>query len=108
TFERVGSQTPLTSRARVIAATSKSVDPHAPTPTLREDLFYRLSVVRIEVPPLRDRKSDIPLLVEAFLRRAKPSAGAPARRAISEAAMRKLLAHGWPGNVRELLHVLGR
>jgi DNA-binding NtrC family response regulator len=106
TFERVGSQAPLVSRARVIAATSKPVDP--PKSALREDLFYRLSVVRIEVPPLRDRRSDIPLLVEAFLRRAKPSSGAPARRAISEAAMRKLVAHSWPGNVRELLHVLGR
>jgi DNA-binding NtrC family response regulator len=106
TYERVGSQSPLVSRARVISATSKPVDP--PKGTLREDLFYRVSVIRIEVPPLRDRRSDIPLLVEAFLRRAKPSAGAPARRAVSEAAMRKLVGHAWPGNVRELLHVLDR
>ena len=107
-FERVGSQSPLTSGARVVAATSKPVDPRAPGTTLREDLFYRLGVVRIDVPPLRERRSDVPILVEAFLRRAKPTAGAPARRAVSEGAMRKLVEHGWPGNVRELMHVLER
>jgi DNA-binding NtrC family response regulator len=105
TFERVGSQTPLVSHARVIAATSREVLPKAKGTTLREDLFYRLGVVRIEVPPLRERSSDIPLLVEAFLRRQGSKAG---RRAVSEAAMRRLAAHTWPGNVRELLHVLER
>ena len=68
---------------------------------MREDLYYRLSVVRIDVPPLRERRQDIPLLVEAFLRGAEG-----ARRAISEAAMRKLVAYDWPGNVRELRHTL--
>ncbi len=104
TFERLGSQTPLVSHARVIAATSRPVDPRAPGTTMREDLFYRLGVVRIEVPPLRERRSDVPLLVEAFLRRT----GKGARRAVSEGAMRKLLSYPFPGNVRELHHVLER
>jgi two-component system response regulator AtoC len=103
-FERVGGTTLLTARARVVAATSKPVQPGAEGVSLREDLFYRLGVLQIELPPLRDRKSDIPLLVEAFLRRL---AGVR-RRAVSEAAMERLRAHQWPGNVRELLHVLER
>ena len=105
TFERVGSQSPLVSHARVIAATSREVLPKAKGTTLREDLFYRLGVVRIEVPPLRERSSDIPLLVESFLRRQRSK---QPRRAVSEAAMRRLASHSWPGNVRELLHVLER
>jgi DNA-binding NtrC family response regulator len=103
TFERVGSQEPLRSSARIIAATSRPVLPKSPGATLREDLFYRLAVLHIELPPLRDRKSDIPLLVQTFLRRLPGP-----RRAVSEAAMARLSAHGWPGNVRELLHVLER
>jgi DNA-binding NtrC family response regulator len=102
TFERLGSGTPMPTHARVIAATSKPVDPRTPGVTLREDLFYRLGVIRIEVPPLRDRRSDIPLLVEGYLRRKAPG------RAVSTAAMEKLTAHDWPGNVRELLHVVER
>ena len=102
-FERVGSQSPLTSYARVMAATSRPVVPKSPGATLREDLFYRLGVIRIEVPPLRDRRSDIPVLVEGFLRRVKGP-----RRAVSDAAMARLAACPWPGNVRELLHVLER
>jgi len=103
TFERVGSHAPMKTDARVLAATSRPVDPSAPNAALREDLFYRISVVRLEIPPLRERRSDIPLMVEHFLR------GLPgARRAISEAAMERLVNHGWPGNVRELRHVLER
>jgi len=106
TFERVGSGTPIETHARVIAATSKPVDPRMPGATLREDLYYRLGVIRIEVPPLRERRSDIPLLVEGYLRR---RAGGPKeRRAVNEAAMKKLGAHDWPGNVRELMHVVER
>jgi DNA-binding NtrC family response regulator len=102
-FERVGSQSPLRSEARIIAATSKPVLPGAPGTTLREDLFYRLGVVTLDIPPLRDRRSDIPLLVEAFLRAIKGP-----RRAVSEEAMDRLMAYAWPGNVRELRHVLER
>jgi DNA-binding NtrC family response regulator len=103
TFERVGSQEVLRSSARIVAATSRPVLPKAPGATLREDLFYRLAVLHLELPPLRDRKSDIPLLVQTFLRRLPGP-----RRAVSEGAMARLSAHAWPGNVRELHHVLER
>lgn len=103
TFERVGGQQPLRSSARVIAATSKPVVPNTPGATLREDLFYRLGVIQIHVPPLRERRSDIPLLVHSFLARMRGP-----QRAVSEDGLRKLAAHRWPGNVRELLHVLER
>jgi DNA-binding NtrC family response regulator len=103
TFERVGSQEQLRSTARIVAATSRPVLPKAPGATLREDLFYRLAVLHLELPPLRERKSDIPLLVQTFLRHLPGP-----RRAVSEAAMGRLSTHAWPGNVRELLHVLER
>jgi DNA-binding NtrC family response regulator len=106
TFERVGSQAPLSSRARIVAATSKNVEPRTPGATLREDLYYRLGVLRIEVPPLRARRSDVPLLVDHTLRRIGEASGR--RRALSEPAMNALLRHDWPGNVRELVHVLER
>ncbi|HEY4119977.1 MAG TPA: sigma-54 dependent transcriptional regulator [Byssovorax sp.] len=103
TFERLGSQEPLRTSARIVAATSRPVLPKAPGSTLREDLFYRLAVLHIDLPPLRDRASDIPLLVQAFLHRSSGS-----RRAVSERAMKLLVAQPWPGNVRELLHALER
>jgi DNA-binding NtrC family response regulator len=103
TFERVGSQIELRSTARIVAATSRPVLPKAPGATLREDLFYRLAVLHLELPPLRERRSDIPLLVQAFLRRLPGP-----RRAVSESAMARLSTYGWPGNVRELHHVLER
>ncbi|HEY3807586.1 MAG TPA: sigma-54 dependent transcriptional regulator [Kofleriaceae bacterium] len=94
-FERVGGGEPLESHARIISATSR------PTRALREDLYYRLGVLRIDVPPLRERRQDIPALVQAFL-----AASAPPRRAISEAALDRLVEYHWPGNVRELRHVI--
>lgn len=100
-FERVGGTTRLRSTARIIAATSRAITPGAPHSSLREDLYYRLGVIRIEVPLLRQRPQDIPLLVDSFLHRAGNS-----RRAISEEAMRRLMAHDWPGNVRQLRHVI--
>ena len=71
--------------------------PGAAGTTLRRDLFYRLGVLRIDVPPLRERPEDIPALVQAFLRDAPPP-----RRAISQAALDQLMAYAWPGNVRLL------
>jgi DNA-binding NtrC family response regulator len=100
-YERVGGTVRLEARARVIAATARPVVPGTAGATLREDLYYRLGVVRIHVPPLRDRRDDIPMLVESFLKR-MPGV----RRAVSEAAMQSLVEHSWPGNVRQLLHVL--
>ncbi len=101
TFERVGGNEVLTSHARIVSATSRPIDPGNPAAQLREDLYYRLGVLRIEVPPLRDRRQDIPALVQAFLTQA-----APPRRAISEAALDRLVEYHWPGNVRELRHVI--
>jgi DNA-binding NtrC family response regulator len=101
TFERVGGGEELRTRARIIAATNRPVRPGTTGATLREDLYYRLAVIEIEVPPLRARRSDIPQLVSHALR------GTPAR-AVSEEAMAGLLAYHWPGNVRELFHVLQR
>ena len=103
TFERVGGQEQRRFAGRIIAATSRPVLPKAPGATLREDLFYRLAVLHIDLPPLRERKSDIPVLVQAFLQRLPGQ-----RRAVSEAAMAQLAAHAWPGNVRELHHVIER
>jgi DNA-binding NtrC family response regulator len=100
-YERVGGDEPLTSHARLVSATNKPVRPGEPGCVLREDLYYRLAVIEIEVPPLRKRKSDIPLLVAHALR------GTPAR-AVSEEAMKLLYDHQWPGNVRELIHVIQR
>jgi DNA-binding NtrC family response regulator len=101
TYERVGGSESLKSGARLIVATNKPVKPGAAGAALREDLYYRLAVIDIEVPPLRERVSDIPLLVAHALR------GTPAR-AVSEEAMALLLRHPWGGNVRELVHVMQR
>jgi DNA-binding NtrC family response regulator len=100
-YERVGGTETLTNRARVVAATNKPVRPGAPGATLREDLYYRLAVVEVELPPLRARRSDIPLLLTHALGRTKA-------RAVSEEAMAHLLRYAWPGNVRELFHVVER
>jgi DNA-binding NtrC family response regulator len=100
-FERVGGGEATACRARVVTATNKPVRPGEAGASLREDLYYRLAVFEIEVPPLRARRSDIPLLVAHAL------AGSPAR-AVSEDAMVHLGAYEWPGNVRELYHVLQR
>jgi DNA-binding NtrC family response regulator len=100
-FERVGGSEALTTRARIFAATNTPVRPSDVGATLREDLYYRLAVIEIEVPPRRARRSDIPLLVAHALH------GSPAR-AVSEEAMDRLCAYDWPGNVRELVHVIQR
>jgi len=100
-YERVGGTETLASGARVIAATNKPVRPGQAGATLREDLYYRLAVVEVELPPLRARRSDIPLLVANALGRTKA-------RAVSEEAMARLVAYPWPGNVRELFHVVER
>jgi two-component system response regulator AtoC len=101
TFERVGGNEVVRNGARLIAATNRAVRPGTPGAALREDLYYRLAVIEIELPPLRARRSDISLLATQALR------GTPAR-AVSEEAMAQLLAYPWPGNVRELFHVLQR
>ena len=107
TFERVGGNQSIKVDVRIIAATNKPLEQAVATRQFREDLFYRLNVVRIHIPPLRERREDIRLLVNYFLKAfAKESGGAP--RSIASAALRLLEKYHWPGNVRELENVIRR
>jgi DNA-binding NtrC family response regulator len=99
-FERLGSNRTMHSDVRVIAATNVDLRAALEQGTFREDLYYRLNVVPINIPPLRERKEDIPYLVEHFARKFGGSIG--------ESAMERLLAYHWPGNVRELENVIER
>jgi two-component system response regulator AtoC len=92
---------------RVLAATARDLEAEVAAGRFREDLFYRLNVVRLAVPPLRQRPKDIPLLVDHFLARFRDTLGKPVR-SISDEALEKLVAYGWPGNVRELENVVER
>jgi two-component system response regulator AtoC len=92
---------------RVLAATARDLDAEISAGRFREDLFYRLNVVRLEVPPLRERREDIPLLVDHFLASYRSTLGKPVRR-VSEEALERLAAYRWPGNVRELENVIER
>jgi two-component system nitrogen regulation response regulator NtrX len=107
TFQKVGGQQPITVDVRVIAATNKDLEAEIARGTFRDDLFYRLNVVPIAVPPLRARGSDIVLLAEHFLRRFSAETGTP-RKKLSSGAATKLKAYHWPGNVRELRNVIER
>ncbi|CAA9540806.1 MAG: Response regulator of zinc sigma-54-dependent two-component system [uncultured Thermomicrobiales bacterium] len=106
-FERVGGSISVRIDTRVIAATNKILAQEIEAGRFREDLFYRLNVISLYLPPLRDRKEDIPLLVEHFVEkhRYKPGAG-PSR--VSQAAIDKLMSYDWPGNVRELENLVER
>jgi two-component system nitrogen regulation response regulator GlnG len=106
-FERVGGNESVRVDVRIIAATNKPLEQAVASRQFREDLFYRLNVVRIHMPPLRERKSDIPLLVNYFLKKYTPSRQASAK-LIAGSAMEALLQHRWPGNVRELENVVQR
>jgi len=100
-FERVGESTPRRVDVRVIAATNKDLAQLVREGRFRNDLYYRLKVVPIHLPPLRDRRDDIPLLVDHFVKRFRRETG-KAIEGPSEEAMAALLAYSWPGNVREL------
>jgi DNA-binding NtrC family response regulator len=100
-IRRVGSPRNLKVDARVIAATNRELEQEVAANRFREDLFYRLSVVTLRVPPLRERRSDIPLLAERFLLSAADNAGRGQMR-FQEATLKVLTAYDWPGNVREL------
>ena len=106
-FERVGTNTSQPLRARVVAATNRDLEADIAAGTFREDLFYRLDVFRIVVPPLRERREDIPALAEHFLRKARQSEGTSAK-TITGAAMARLSGYDWPGNVRELENTILR
>jgi DNA-binding NtrC family response regulator len=92
---------------RIIAATNVDLKQHVREGKFREDLFYRLNVITVDLPPLRQRKEDIPLLVQFFLQRYSEENERPIRR-LSPEAMRPLLSYSWPGNVRELENVIER
>jgi len=106
-FERVGGTTTIKVDTRVVAATNKDLPREIEAGNFREDLYYRLNVIAMELPPLRERHTDIPLLVEHFLHKHRYGrTSAPAR--ISQEAMSRLLTHDWPGNVRELENTIER
>ncbi len=100
-IRRVGSSRTTKVEARVVAATNRELEKEVKASSFREDLFYRLSVVTLRVPPLRERRSDIPLLAERFLHAASDNAGR-GRLRFSEHTLKILAAYDWPGNVREL------
>ena len=106
-FERIGSNTPIKIDIRVITATNRNLADEVKNSKFREDLYYRLNVIHIHMPPLRERKDDIPLLIEHFLVKFRHAAGAIPT-AISEEALQRLVDHDWPGNVRELENAIER
>lgn len=106
-FERVGGTQTIEIDARVIAATNLDIVKAVQEGTFRKDLYYRLNVVPISMPPLRERKEDIPLLVDHFLKKYKNKAGGAANQ-ISIDALLALTSHDWPGNVRELENCIER
>jgi two-component system response regulator HydG len=106
-FERVGGTVPIRVNIRLIAATNKDLSRAMKEGTFREDLFYRLSVIPLRIPPLRERKEDVPALAEHFLRRFSQE-NEKRIKGISARAMEALLAYDWPGNVRELENCLER
>ncbi|MDG3002334.1 sigma-54-dependent transcriptional regulator [Paludisphaera mucosa] len=103
-FERVGGAEPIQADCRVLAATNVDLAEAVAEGRFRSDLYYRLNVVAIETPPLRERLDDIPLLVHHFLHKLEER-GLPAK-TMSRATLSRLLRYDWPGNVRELEHVL--
>jgi two-component system response regulator AtoC len=106
-FERVGGSTAVKVDCRIIAATNRNLKEEVDNGRFREDLYYRLNVVTIPVPPLRERKDDIPLLTEHFLVKFRYTPTSPPAR-ISEEAMQSLVNYDWPGNVRQLEHTIER
>ncbi|HTM48153.1 MAG TPA: sigma-54 dependent transcriptional regulator [Bryobacteraceae bacterium] len=106
-FERLGSNKTLHTDVRVIAATNQDLRAALEQGTFREDLYYRLNVVPISIPPLRERRDDIPFLAEHFVRSIGAENGRPAH-SLTDAAIKKLTDYHWPGNVRELQNVIER
>ena len=106
-FERVGSGRPIRADVRVIAATNRDLETAIEEKAFRSDLYYRLNVFPLEVPPLRERREDIPLLVEYFLHRFAKRAGKRINK-ISRETLNIVESYEWPGNVRELQNVVER
>jgi len=104
-LERVGDSTPVKVDVRIISATHRNLEDMIQREKFRDDLFYRLNVIPIRLPPLRDRKEDLPLLIEHFLEENRLKTGKDIG-GISNEAMEHLLAYRWPGNIRELVNAL--
>jgi two-component system nitrogen regulation response regulator GlnG len=107
TFERVGGNTPIRADVRIIAATNKPLEQAVAARQFREDLFYRLNVVRIHMPPLRERREDIPLLVNYFLKKLAHDQKQPPK-SVATSVIKALEKFHWPGNVRELENAIRR
>jgi DNA-binding NtrC family response regulator len=106
-FTRLGGSRTIHVDVRIIAATNKDLEQAVRDGSFREDLYYRLNVIRLEIPPLRERREEIPPLVDLFLREARHRTGGGPE-GLATAAMDVLYRHPWPGNVRELKNVIER
>jgi two-component system response regulator HydG len=104
-IEKVGDQRPILIDVRIIAATNKNLKKLMEEERFREDLYYRIGVIPIHLPPLRERREDIPLLVEAFMHRLRLKTQKPITR-IDKEALEHVVGYDWPGNVRELVNVI--
>ncbi|HEU0032319.1 MAG TPA: sigma-54 dependent transcriptional regulator [Kofleriaceae bacterium] len=100
-FERVGGEHPIKVDVRVVSATNKDLDAEVASGRFRQDLFFRLHVLPVKLPPLRERREDIPLLCAHFVAKLAPKTNARVR-GVSDAALGRIMAYHWPGNVREL------
>jgi two-component system nitrogen regulation response regulator NtrX len=107
TFQRVGGSTKLAVDVRIISSTARNLEVEIAAGRFREDLYHRLAVVPVRVPPLAERREDIPTLVDYFMEQISQSTGLP-KRAIGEDAMAVLQSHDWPGNVRQLRNNIER
>jgi sigma-54 specific flagellar transcriptional regulator A len=105
-FDRVGSVSSIAADVRIVAATHRDLEAMIEAGTFREDLYYRLNVVPIEMPPLRDRREDVPLLIAQL--NARLSGRGLSVKGVSDDALRAMLAYDWPGNVRELANLVER
>ncbi len=106
-IERLGANESIPVDVRIVSATHRPLEQEITTGNFRADLFYRLRVVTVEIAPLRERREDIPILCETFLRLAAERYELP-QRALSQAALRRLVEYNWPGNVRELKNAIDR
>jgi two-component system nitrogen regulation response regulator NtrX len=106
-FERVGGNKLIPTDVRVLAATNKDLEKEMEEGRFRQDLYYRLNVIPLRIPPLRDRKEDIPLLVDRFLKDFATKEGEPEKQ-VTEEMLAVLMRHNWPGNVRELKNIIER
>jgi DNA-binding NtrC family response regulator len=107
-FERVGDSHTVKIDVRIIAATHSDLSKMVADGSFREDLYYRLNVIPVQLPPLRERREDIPLLVQHFLQKLGSDYVPPRTVTMSQEAMRRLMAYSWPGNVRQLENVVER